>query len=70
MLITKENRDLRSFNLKMRIIFYDLTLTAKMRQRQQEYNSHSRLVAPDKVNLWPFKRRLWNNTIAMLSPLL
>jgi cardiolipin synthase len=41
-----------------------------MRQRQQEYIDRSRPVTPDEVAAWPVTRRLWNNTIAMLGPLL
>ena len=41
-----------------------------MRQRQQEYIDSSRPVDPDVVAAWSIKHRLWNNTIAMLGPLL
>jgi len=71
-LIGSANMDRRSFelNYENNILFYDLDLTAEMRQRQQQYISHSRLVHPDEVNSWSLKQRLWNNTIAMLGPLL
>jgi cardiolipin synthase len=41
-----------------------------MRQRQQEYLARSHSVDAEVVTGWSTKRRLWNNTIAMLGPLL
>ena len=71
-LIGSANMDRRSFDLNYEnnILFCDIDLTAEMRQRQQEYIAHSHLVDPDEVTAWPLKRRLWNNTIAMLGPIL
>jgi len=48
----------------------DAKLTTEVRHRQQEYLSGSRRIDPDEVAAWPTTRRLWNNTIAMLGPLL
>jgi len=64
--------DCRSFDLNYEnnILFFDPELTADMRQRQQEYLDSSSLVDPAEVAAWPTTRRLWNNTIAMLGPLL
>jgi len=64
--------DRRSFelNYENNILFCDPALTADMRQRQQEYITRSNPVDPDTVAAWPMTRRLWNNTIAMLGPLL
>jgi cardiolipin synthase len=64
--------DRRSFelNYENNILFYDRTLTADMRQRQQEYLARSHSVDAQVVAAWPMKHRLWNNTIAMLGPLL
>ncbi len=71
-LIGSANMDRRSFelNYENNILFCDAALTAQMRQRQQEYINHSHRVNPDEVAGWPVTRRLWNNTIAMLGPLL
>ena len=71
-LIGSANMDRRSFelNYENNILFYDRSLTADMRQRQQEYLARSHLVDAKVVAAWPMKRRLWNNTIAMLGPLL
>ena len=71
-LIGSANMDRRSFelNYENNMLFYDTSLTAEVRQRQQEYLARSRLVRPDEVKAWPMRRRLWNNTIATLGPLL
>lgn len=71
-LIGSANIDRRSFelNYENNILFYDPDLTTDMRQRQQEYISQSNPVVPETVAAWPLGHRLWNNAIAMLSPLL
>ena len=71
-LIGSANMDRRSFelNYENNILFYDPVLTADMRQRQQEYIARSRPVALNEVTAWPVRRRLWNNAIAMLGPVL
>ncbi|WP_027468524.1 cardiolipin synthase [Deefgea rivuli] len=71
-LIGSANLDRRSFelNFENNILFFDAALTAEMRQRQSEYLTQSELVTVDMVAQWTIRRRLWNNTIAMLGPLL
>jgi cardiolipin synthase len=71
-LVGSANMDRRSFelNYENNILFCDPGLTADVRQRQQEYIARSRPVDPAQVAAWPMTRRLWNNTIAMLGPLL
>ena len=71
-LIGSANMDRRSFelNYENNMLFYDTDLTAEVRQRQQDYLARSRLVQSDEVNAWPMRRRLWNNTLATLGPLL
>jgi cardiolipin synthase len=71
-LIGSANMDRRSFDLNYEnnILFYDPGMTSEVRQRQQAYINHSRRVSMQEVAAWPITRRLWNNTIAMLGPLL
>jgi cardiolipin synthase len=71
-LIGSANMDRRSFDLNYEnnILFCDAELTAAVRQRQQQYLARARPVAAQEVAAWPMTRRLWNNTVAMLGPLL
>jgi cardiolipin synthase len=71
-LIGSANMDRRSFelNYESNILLVDAELTADMRQRQQAYISHSNPVSQDAVASWSVPRRLWNNAIAMLGPVL
>ena len=71
-LIGSANMDRRSFDLNYEdnILFYDPTLTAEMRHRQHAYLACSLPVIAETVAQWPVTRRLWNNTIAMLGPIL
>jgi cardiolipin synthase len=41
-----------------------------MRERQQCYIDNSQWVSLEAVSNWSFRRRLWNNAMAMLGPLL
>jgi cardiolipin synthase len=71
-LIGSANMDRRSFelNYENNILLYDPAVTAEMRRRQDNYLAQSRPVTADMVAHWPVLRRLWNNTIAMLGPVL
>ena len=71
-LIGSANMDRRSFelNYENNILFYDQSLTATMRERQNSYIANSNPVTCEWVAGWNWKRRLANNTIAMLGPLL
>lgn len=71
-LIGSANMDRRSFDLNYEnnILYADRKLTAKLRQRQQEYLDSSNQVTSEEVAGWPMRRRLWNNTIATLGPVL
>jgi len=71
-LIGSANMDRRSFelNYENNILFYDRSLTADMRQRQESYIAKSRPITAAMVARWTWHRRLWNNAIAMLGPVL
>ncbi|AFL74169.1 cardiolipin synthase [Thiocystis violascens] len=71
-LIGSANMDRRSFDLNYEnnILLHDPVLTAAMRQRQDSYIAKARAVTPASVAGWTRHRRLWNNTIAMLGPVL
>jgi cardiolipin synthase len=71
-LIGSANMDRRSFDLdyENNILFYDRSLTADMRKRQEDYIDRSRPVTGELVAGWRWQRRLWNNAVAMLGPVL
>ena len=71
-LIGSANMDRRSFDLNYEnnILFHDPALTGEVRRRQQDYLARSRPVSLEQVEAWPARKRLWNNGIAMLGPLL
>lgn len=71
-LIGSANMDRRSFDLNYEnnILFCDSRLTAEVRERQQHYISKSNAVTREMVASWPMRRRLWNNTLAVLGPIL
>jgi len=71
-LIGSANIDRRSFelNYENNILLIDPTLTAAMYDRQQEYIARSHRVTREMVDSWPLSRKLWNNLIATLGPVL
>lgn len=71
-LIGSANLDRRSFelNYENNILFHDHALTGVMRKRQQDYITRSHPVTKEGVAAWPMSRRLWNNLIATLGPVL
>ena len=71
-LIGSANMDRRSFelNYENNILLHDRALTEQMQQRQAQYRTESNEVTLAMVEAWPITRRLWNNTIGMLGPIL
>jgi len=71
-LIGSANMDRRSFDLNYEnnILLQDADLTAAMRERQLQYVAQSSPVTLELVKGWPLWRQLWNNTLAMLGPVL
>lgn len=71
-LIGSSNLDLRSFDLNYEnnILLQDEALTMAINERQQEYLQQSRRIELPEVLAWPFYRRIWNNVIATIGPVL
>jgi cardiolipin synthase len=71
-LIGSANMDRRSFDLNYEnnILLWDRDLTAAMRARQDEYRAGSLPVHLDEVLAWGWPKRLWNNTLAIVGPVL
>ena len=71
-LIGSANIDRRSFelNFENNVLFVDAGLTGAMRARQAQYIAASTPVDLADVAGWSRRRRLWNNAIAMLGPVL
>ena len=71
-LIGSANMDRRSFDLNYEnnILFFNRELTAAVQARQATYLAASREVSRAEVAAWPMGRRLWNNAVGMMSPLL
>ena len=66
------NVDRRSFELNSEnnILLLDVGVTGQIRARQQSYTQKSVRIEKDVVARWSTPRQLWNNTIAMLGPVL
>lgn len=71
-LMGSANMDRRSFDLNYEnnMLFYDAQLTSSVRQRQQAYIDSAHPLTMETVANWSFRKRLWNNTLAMLGPVL
>ncbi|MBS0431276.1 MAG: cardiolipin synthase [Proteobacteria bacterium] len=71
-LIGSANMDRRSLelNYENNLLIADRAAVATIRQRQQAYLSVSHPVAIDAVRAWPLRKRLVQNAIGMMSPLL
>jgi cardiolipin synthase len=71
-LIGSANMDRRSFelNYENNILFFDPPLTADIRRRQETYIAGALPVNHEAVEGWSWQRRLWNNAVAMLGPVL
>lgn len=70
--IGSTNLDLRSFDLNFEnnVLLHDMTTTQAIRQRQQNYLNASTPVTLEQVLATPWRRRIWNNFLGALSPVL
>jgi cardiolipin synthase len=71
-LIGSANMDRRSFDLNYEnnILLHDAMSTAIMRERQRQYLEQSQAVTCEMVEGWSWPRKFWNNTLALLGPVL
>ena len=71
-LIGSANMDRRSFDLNFEnnILLHDRDTTAAMRTRQDSYLADSRQITASDVAGWGMGRRLRNNTLAIVGPVL
>ena len=71
-LIGSANMDRRSFDLNYEnnILLFDKATTEIIHARQQSYLADSRQITLDEVVKWPIHRRIWNNALAILGPVL
>jgi cardiolipin synthase len=71
-LIGSANMDRRSFDLNYEnnILLCDGAVTAQVRERQQQYLTACLQITSEEVDGWSWRRRLWNNAIAIAGPVL
>lgn len=71
-LIGSANMDRRSFDLNYEnnILFQDRALTSELRARQAVFQAHARQVTLEEVRGWSLGRQIWNNVLAIVSPVL
>ncbi|MDO5624981.1 MAG: cardiolipin synthase [Pseudomonadota bacterium] len=71
-LIGSTNLDLRSFDLNYEnnVLLQDATTTDAVAARQRHYMAQSVPVTLDDVRGWPWWRRMWNNALAAVGPVL
>lgn len=71
-LIGSSNLDLRSFDLNYEnnILLQDRATTDLIEERQADYIADSDLVGLAEVRAWSHHRRIWNNVIATIGPVL
>jgi cardiolipin synthase A/B len=71
-LVGSSNLDLRSFDLNFEnnLLLYDPVTTGDVTARQDDYVANSDLVTLADVLAWPPQKRIWNNAVATVGPVL
>lgn len=71
-LVGSTNLDIRSFDLNYEndILFRDDKLTQAVFDRQQDFLSQADVITLEDVEAWSCSRRIWNNVIATVGPIL
>ncbi len=71
-LVGSANLDRRSFelNFENNILFADEAFAAEIRTRQDEYLADSDRVTSDQVAAFSVRERIWQNLLAILSPII
>ena len=66
------NLDLRSFelNFELSLIAFDTDFSVAMRSLQRDYETRSHPLSLDEWRARPYSRRLLENAVQMMSPLL
>ncbi len=70
--IGSTNLDRRSFDLNFEnnVLLQDAAITAAVMARQADYIASAEPVSREAVRRWPWPRRMWNNALATLGPVL
>jgi cardiolipin synthase len=70
--IGSTNLDRRSFelNYENNMLIYNQAFTHDLQTRQGAYLADSQQITLEAVQAWSKPKQLWNNTIAMLGPVL
>lgn len=71
-LIGSANLDRRSFelNYENNVLLQDRELTSSLEARQENYIGASRQIQAEEIAEWGRGRRLWNNAVGMMGPVL
>jgi cardiolipin synthase len=71
-LIGSANMDRRSLDLNFEVsmLVYDNQFAQELLQLQESYISQSKAVPPDITKQWSLQRRLWQNAVSLIAPIL
>lgn len=71
-LVGSANLDRRSFelNFENNVLIQDRAITSDLVRHQEAYIAASRRVDAEEIASWTRRRRIWNNAVAMMGPVL